>query len=302
MGGVQTAHRGTVTTSVGAYVLAKERRLMVRTNGRSNKQPPSDATKAGVGIMTDAGSPVPLYYQLIGVLRQRMIDGQYPPGHQLVSEDELAAEFGVSRATVRQAVGELVREGLVSRQQGRGTFVNPSVVQSLGMRFRGSLRDLISETTRAGIRGVEMERDAPIQQRIAEVLHLEVPRGTIVRRTRTIDGQPFAYTVNHLSSPLSDLVTEEELRRVGLMTLLEEKGIVFGGATQSIRAQLADIKVSRALDIEFGAPVLYVERLLLMTDDQPCEFVQSWYRGDRYEFRVHLDTVGNGQDLRSHLA
>jgi GntR family transcriptional regulator len=275
---------------------------MVRDDGRPNADLRADGNKVAASVMTDAGSPVPLYYQVFGVLRQRMIDGVYPPGHRLVSEDELAAEFGVSRATVRQAVGELVREGVVSRQQGRGTFVNASVAHSLGLRFRGSLRDLISETTRAGILRVEVQRDAPVQQRIAEALGLEVPRATVVRRTRTMDHRPFAYTVNHLPPPLNDLISEKELKRVGMMTLLEQKGIVFGGATQSIRAQLADVQVSRALDVEFGAPVLFVERLLLKKDGQPCEFVQSWYRGDIYEFRVHLDIVGDVRDLRSHLA
>ena len=92
--------------------------------------------------MIDNAQALPLYHQVAGILRQRMEDGIYPVGGKLLSEDELAAEFEVSRATIRQAVGELVMEGLVVRRQGRGTYVqerDPSVLQQ---RFRGSLGEI----------------------------------------------------------------------------------------------------------------------------------------------------------------
>ena len=72
--------------------------------------------------LPDASLSVPLYRQVFMMLRQRIVDRVYAPGEQLLREDGLAAEFGVSRATIRQAIGELVRQGLVDRKQGRGTF------------------------------------------------------------------------------------------------------------------------------------------------------------------------------------
>jgi GntR family transcriptional regulator len=87
---------------------------------------------------------LPLYHQVAGVLRQRIEDGIYPVGGKLLSEDELAAEFEVSRATIRQAVGELVMEGLVVRRQGRGTYVEARDKHILQQRFRGSLGDLLA--------------------------------------------------------------------------------------------------------------------------------------------------------------
>jgi len=164
------------------------------------------------------------------------------------------------------------------------------------------LRDLISETKRAGIREVEVLRDVQFPSRVAAALQLPEAIGTMVRRTRTMDGRPFSFTVNHLPPRYGEMVSEEELRGVGLMTLLERKGVTFTGATQAIRAQLADVEVSRALGIEFGAPVLFVERLLLATRGEPCELVHSWYRGDMYEYRVQLEAGKEARDLRSHLA
>ena len=73
--------------------------------------------------MIDNALALPLYHQVAGILRQRIDDGVYPAGGRLLSEDELAAEFEVSRATIRQAIGQLVMERRVVRRQGRGTYV-----------------------------------------------------------------------------------------------------------------------------------------------------------------------------------
>ena len=66
---------------------------------------------------------VPLYYQVEHVIRQRIITGEYPPGSQIPSENELSHEMGVSRVTVREALRELVRENMLVKVQGKGTFV-----------------------------------------------------------------------------------------------------------------------------------------------------------------------------------
>lgn len=247
-------------------------------------------------------SPMPLYHRVFGVLRQRMLDGVYGEGERLAPEDELAAEFQVSRATIRQAVGELVESGLVSRQQGRGTFVMPAPHHAIGQVFTGSLADLISETKRARISAVEVEHQVRIPDRIAGLLELDEPVGTTVRRARAMDGRPFAYTVNFLPSEYGRLLTPKALGEQGLMHLLERGGITIGAARQSIRAQLSDVQVARNLEVELGAPVLFVERLLLSPAEVPVEFVQTWYRGDTYVYQVDLNRDDRDEDLRSQLA
>src|ERR1700744_3923567 len=146
----------------------------------------------------DNAQVLPLYHQVAGILRQRIEDGVYPVGGRLLAEDELAAEFEVSRATIRQAVGELVMEGRVVRRQGRGTFVEARDKHVLQQRFRGSLGDLIRESNRAKTRNMELTHNAPIPRPIAEALQLDKPVATVVKRARTMDGQPFALTITYL--------------------------------------------------------------------------------------------------------
>lgn len=241
---------------------------------------------------------MPLYHQVSSVLRQRIGDGTYPPGHRLPPEDALATEFEVSRATIRQAVGELVGDGLIARQQGRGTFVLENAASSLGQAFRGTITDLLREVRRSKVQDLEIDREAQIPARIATELQLEQPSGTIIRRVRLWDDQPFAYTVNYLPESIGKMLGKRELRAGSLMQLLEEKGLKVDRARQTIRAELADVTVSGALGIPLGAPVLSVERCLSDAGGQPIEFVRSWYRGDLYEYTVTFDRGDSAIDSR----
>ena len=247
-------------------------------------------------------SPIPLYHQVSSVLRQRVLDGSYPEGHQLASEGELAEEFGVCRATIRQAVGELVNQGLVARKQGRGTFVLPSARAKLGQVFRGTLADLMRETRRARVRDTHVEHDQPLPRRVAEELALEDPSGTIVRRIRTMDGETFAYTINYLPEKYGRLLSKRELASESLMAILERKSIKLASARQIVRAQLADMTVAGNLGIELGSAVLYVRRILFSPTSEPVELVESWYRGDLYEYEVTFERDRDKAGLHHNLA
>lgn len=240
--------------------------------------------------MINKALALPLYHQVAGILRQRIEAGIYRVGARLQSEDEFAAEFDVSRATVRQAIGELVMEGLVVRRQGRGTFVESTGKVVLKQRFRGSLNDLIAESHRATTRDIDVVHDVAFPGYVATALHLPEPQGTMVRRTRMMDGEPFSYTVSYLPSEIGKkAVSVAGLRRTALMALLLDQGVALHSATQSICAQLADPGLCSRIDVVLGSPLLCVQRLVQDSSGRPVEFVRSWYRGDRYEYAVTLD-------------
>jgi GntR family transcriptional regulator len=249
--------------------------------------------------MIDGSLALPLYHQVAAVLRQRISDANYPAGERLASEDELAAEFSVSRATIRQAVGALVAEGLVARKQGSGTYVREHNKSMLRQRFRGSLGDLIRESHKAAPRDIEVLHDQVTPRAVALALELDEPIATVVRRTRMMDDEPFAYTVTYVPSDIGKHLTVETLVHKALMEALIEDGIELVNATQSIRAQLADAELSGRIDVDLGAAVLYVERIVRAKNERPVEFVTSWYRGDRYEYTVTLDL---GDEAYSGLA
>jgi GntR family transcriptional regulator len=253
--------------------------------------------------MSIVSSPIPLYYLISSAIQRRIEDGDYPVGMTIPTEEEFTQEFGVSRATVRQAVSELVQSGLVSRRRGAGTVVLPAVNHRIGQRFRGSLADLMSETRRTGVRALVVARSTPLAPRIAELLQLDEPVGTVVRRSRTLDGEPFAYTVNYLPDRYGELLDEDQLNSESLMALLEAAGVSLTGARQSIRPQLASLEVGKniGLDVQ-GAPVLFVERVVWGIDEVPVEVAQTWYRGDVYEYTVTFELTQSRDDALDKFA
>jgi GntR family transcriptional regulator len=150
--------------------------------------------------------------------------------------------------------------------------------------FRGTLGDLMRESRRSKIRDIALGHDQPLPRRAAGVIGERA--GTIVRRTRTMDGEAFAYTVNYLPAKFGRMLTKRALATDSLMSTLEDKGVVFATADQVVRAQLADLTVADSLGIPLGSAVLYVERVLRMADAAVIERVESWYRGDLYEYTV----------------
>lgn len=249
--------------------------------------------------MVNSSLPMALYHQVAGVLRQRIEDGEYPLGFRIASEDELSVEFAVSRATIRQAVGALVAEGKLTRKQGSGTYVSAPHGGRLRQRFRGSLSDLIRESHDAAPRNVEILHDQSVTPAVQRALELATPVATIVRRTRMMGGEPFSYTVTHLPPRIGHGLNRAKLMSRALMEVLIDEGTAVATATQSVRAQLADAALSGRIDVDFGAAVLYVERVVRDVAGAPVEYVQSWYRGDRYEYTVSLDL---GADERARLA
>lgn len=232
-------------------------------------------------------SPIPLYHQVGALLRQRIAEGVYPVDTRLPAENDLAEELGVSRATLRQAMAELVRVHLVRREQGRGTFVLEAAEPPGGQRFVGSLGRLLAETERAGVASVELQRSVPLPADVRRRLELDDPPGVVVRRVRTLDGLPFAYTINYLPPELGELVDESALHGQGLMQVLQARGVVIHSATQAISAERADVRVSQGLDLDLDAPVLAVERLVT-GPNRPIQLVRSWYRTDRYVYSVRF--------------
>jgi GntR family transcriptional regulator len=250
-----------------------------------------------------ATSPIPLYHQVFTILSQRISDGTYASNDKFATEDQLTAEFKVSRATIRQALDEMEREGLIVRRQGRGTFVATAHANPVGQRFRGSLADLQRERGRVGVGEVEAARSQEIPVRIARTLGLSGRVATVIRRIRLIDGQVFAFAVTYLPERYGRLLSQRDLTGSSLMHALRRRGVELVRARQSIRAQIADTTVSQRLRVHFGAPVLFVERVVFGRDGQPVEFVQAWYRGDVYEYSATLDLpAAAGRDIGAQLA
>lgn len=235
-----------------------------------------------------ADSPIPLYHQVSTSIQARIANGEWQVGDVLPAEWELERIFGVSRATVRQAIGELVDAGYVSRSRGRGTVVLPRASEMLSQRFQGSLSEFIDEVRQSRVQRMTVSRGVPLPRRVAALLGLEEPTGTLVKRTRLMDKRLYALTINYLPDRYGALFEPSELRHESLLWLLQSKGVRLESATQVIHAQVATKELGADLEVPVSSPLLFAERIVYGPERSPVQVTHTWYRADRYEFTVEL--------------
>jgi DNA-binding GntR family transcriptional regulator len=241
---------------------------------------------AGVELTVDRTSPVPLYFQLAQQLEQAITSGTLPAGSRLDNEISLAERYGLSRPTVRQAIGYLVNKGLLVRRRGLGTQVLGSPV-----RRPIELTSLYDDLAASG------------QQPTTEVLSLTavpagtdtaaalgVPPGTEVHRLvrlRRARDEPLALMTNHVPLGLADL-SSDRLEAGGLYQLLRTAGIQLRVANQTIGARAATAAESRTLHERRGAPLLTMTRVTYDDTGRAVEHGSHLYRASRYTFASTL--------------
>ncbi|MFJ9823969.1 GntR family transcriptional regulator [Streptomyces sp. NPDC101160] len=238
----------------------------------------------------DRGSPVPLYFQLARQLETAIENGTLRPGSRLGNEIDLAGRLGLSRPTVRQAIGSLVDKGLLVRRRGVGTVVVHSRVRRR-VKLSGLYDDLEAAGQRPATR-VLVDRLEPAGAEVAAALG--VPEGAEVRyleRLRSAHGEPLAYLRNHLPAGLLDADTAS-LTATGLYRLLGAAGADPHSATQTVGARTAGPGEAWLLGEREGAALLTMERVTFDAAGRAVEFGRHLYRASRYSFEFPLPARG----------
>jgi GntR family transcriptional regulator len=247
---------------------------------------------------TDITAPVrldshsPLYLQITDILRARILDGSYQPNHQMMSESEMMATFGVSRITVRQALNNLQSEGLIFRIPGKGSFVSrPRAFQNLGslQGFGTAMREMGYETHSQVLSARAMKPPQQVLER------LQLAKGDKVmelRRLRFLNREPISVDVSYLPQAIGARVAKADLANRDIFAILEnDLQIALGHADLQINSTLADDALAAQLRVTEGSPVLFIERVIHTPDGSPLEYEELYYRGDAFRFKVRVDRV-----------
>lgn len=238
----------------------------------------------------ERSNPLPLYYQLKEVLRQQIRSGHLEPHSAIPSEPELVASYHVSRATVRQALNELVHEGLLYRQHGKGTFVcEPRIQQTLS-----ELASLSEELKRRGKRpgGLlivsELARgNETVRERLKLADEEQVMR---LERVRTADGTPCAHEVDYLPHPRASSIYQraKEASEGSLYALMIAEGLGPYVAEQTIRGGVASAREAELLQIAAGEAGLRYTCTSYDSTGQPVAYSELFFPGERFDFHVTL--------------
>lgn len=239
------------------------------------------------------GAP-PLYAQVVDLLRARLVSTGLRPGDRFPSEPELVAELGVSRSTIAKAMEVLQRDGLISRQQGRGTFVGRYPLDRRLPELTSFSEHVTGLGLEAGQRFVGYERRI-IPPGEPDTLLAAFPVGAEVavsHRVRLVTGLPVGTHRTVVPADVADRIgfTEEALRTeaVSLYALFERHGIHLATAEEHLQAHNADGDEATLLDVEPGTALMHVRRLSRDSGGALVEAVDARYVGSFYDYRVDL--------------
>ena len=232
-------------------------------------------------------SPVPRYAQLADLLRQRVARGVWPLGHKLPSLDELVAQFGVARVTVRQAVDLLAREGLLSPQQGRGTFVTGQPAQDRWLRLETSLRDL-ADVYRDDKPKLTLLEEASATPQLQAQDGKPAARYHFMRRVHSRNGEAYCLISIYLDDRVFRMAPKRFRRETVVPVLLELPKVKIAKARQTMAISTADVEVAAHLNIAVSAPVAEVRRVFTALDGTVLYVGEVTYRGDYIHFEMDL--------------
>jgi DNA-binding GntR family transcriptional regulator len=213
--------------------------------------------------------------------------GEFPPDTRLPNEDELAARYAVSRATVREAVRGLVEEGYLVRRQGSGTYVTrrPLLRNTLDRNFSYTSY-LESLGVRAGKQLLEV-RVIPADALVADRLRID-PGAPVVqlRRTRTADDRPVMYSVDRIPTDIVHPERDREALGGSLYELLARSGHLVSHAEASLLPVAANDEVGAALRVPEGTLLQYIEQVDVDETGRRVMYSEEWHDPGVIELRV----------------
>ncbi|MTH96014.1 GntR family transcriptional regulator [Roseibium sp. RKSG952] len=252
--------------------------------------------------MTPTGK-LPRYQKIYLLLREKILSGQLPPGSMVPSEAELAKQFGVSRITSRHALMELDQAGLVIRERGRGTTVRKDI-EIAGNADERKRKAAIS-TQIMGQSHIVGQSDVRLLGFSRQAANDAIAEGLAVRpgsdvygieRIRSRNGEPFCYIMAYVPIELGRKFSPAALEENRLIDLIQAAGKTIGAARQTVSATIADATLASHLDTAAGAPLLYIARTVFDTKDVPVEFVEGYFRPDRFTLSMSLDQDASWED------
>lgn len=234
--------------------------------------------------MINKKSPIPIYHQLEEYIKQQIESGVLQEETLISSEREFAERFEISRMTVRQALNNLVMDGYLYRQKGRGTFVSKKKVEQELQGLTSFTEDMLSRGMVPSSRLLSFQILGADAKTAKELSISEGDSVYKIKRSRLADEAPMALETAYIPVDLVPGLTEENSNQSLYRYIEEHLSLSISEAKQEIEASIADVMEAQELAIEKGAPILLMVRTSFLQDGTPFELVKSSFRADRYRF------------------
>lgn len=220
-----------------------------------------------------------LYVHIASLLRRRIHAGNWPPGTKLPSLENLAAEFNVAIVTVRQAVSILEEEGLVTRQQGRGTFVSKLIAERRWVTLESSWDTMLRKWKDSTARIIN-EKDTVVKPVMDTSDGVPAPAYHFLRRVHLSNNIPYAVINIYIDQRLYSLAPNRFEKEMVILVLESLENVDICSATQTLTIDTADVEVANLLEIPINSPVGEVRRVITDHNDVAIYVGEATYRGD----------------------
>jgi GntR family transcriptional regulator len=247
------------------------------------------------GLGKNRKTSIPLYVRIESLVRNRILNGQLQPGEKLPTEEDLVKQFGVSQITIRNALSNLERDGLIVRNRPKGTFVAENVPVRKKFVITNEVYNILEDADRYEVKGVDLKTmyigETRNPRAIKEFFHLtSEDQICVVRRTRLLKGIPMYYIENILSPSIAQHLTLKDLSEKHLLKILKEKiGITIDRGEMYIEAVPADPDVAETLRMQIFEPLILRQLYYWFPTGEPFEIVNSYMRPDYFRYKVDVD-------------
>ncbi|MGI6192150.1 MAG: GntR family transcriptional regulator [Christensenellales bacterium] len=240
--------------------------------------------------MLDRNNPKPLYAQLEDLLRTSIMNGEWKVNHAIPSENELSKRYGLSRMTVRSVITMLVKEGLLYRVQGKGTFVSEPKIVTRSPAYMGVREQLEQMGYEIRTRLVHFEI-IPANNNIAMALGI-APGDlvTFIERIRYTGGQPISLHRSYIPVSLCPGLEEADLEGEQLCVIVERQfGYKAASVFESLESVPANAEEADLLQIDRGYPILMLEDVNKTAEGTIFEYTKVLFRGDKVKLHFEYE-------------
>ncbi len=231
----------------------------------------------------------PLYFQLANIILNEIKEKNLKGNEKILTEREYCEKYNLSRATVRQAISYLEQKGYVYKIQGRGTFVSSRIMKQKLLKFYSFTEEMKKQGKEPKSKILSF-KEKTADEKVSKELNIEKEDNVYeLIRLRIADEEIVMYEKTYIPvSKVKDL-SKKELSKFPLYDIFQNKyNIVFSKAIERFSTLIADKKISKALSISEGSPIIKLQRWTY-TGMEIVEYTVSYVRGDMFEFEVELN-------------
>lgn len=235
-------------------------------------------------------SPSPLHLSISEQIRNWIQTGKYNPGDRLPSESQLMAQFAVSRITIRRAISNLIHQGLVQSQHGKGVFVTERrrAIYSLSSPFILFNEDIERQGLTMTVKTLVFKAVTP-SDAVRKTLDLspEIDRVYLQKKFCLINQVTAALDITYIVPDLGQALAEE-LKQNMTFPILEAHGISIDRIEAILSSRQADSEIATVLELSLGSPILVYEHIAYTSNDRPILCGETLSSGDRLSYSITL--------------